>query len=390
MAGLTAGPRTTDDRGRVPVRALWLVKGLGPGGAEQLLVNQAAASDRSLVTPEVAHLLAVKSHRVPELEELGVAVQCLDATRDLDPAWARRLRRRLLDDPVDVVHVHSPAVAAVTRLVVRSLPRRRRPALVTTEHNRWPRYHPATRWANRLTAGLDDARLAVSDDVRSTMPRRHRDRVEVVVHGTDPAHARAALAARARVRADLGIDPDEVVVGTVANYRRQKAYPDLLRAAALAPGVRVVAVGQGPLEDEIRALHAELGLGDRVVLTGYVADAVEVMSAFDVFTLASVHEGLPVALMDALVMGLPVAATAVGGIPQAVADGREGILVPAGRPDRLAAAWRTLAEDPEQRERMGAAARLAGDRFDIAHAAARLDALYVSLAARRGGAPSRS
>jgi glycosyltransferase involved in cell wall biosynthesis len=370
---------------------LWVIKGLGPGGAEQLLVNQAGASDRTLVEPEVVYLVPTKSHRVPELEALGVAATCLDGPRDTDLAWAGRLRRRLTRDPVDVIHVHSPAVAAVVRVVVASLPASRRPALVSTEHNRWPRYRWPTRWANRVTGRLDDATFAVSDDVRSTMPPRRRDRVEVLVHGTDPVAVRAALGARDEVRAGLGIGPDEVVVGTVANFRAQKGYPDLLAAASLAPGVRVVAVGQGPLEDEIRARHRGLGLGDRVQLTGYVPDAARVMSAFDVFTLASVHEGLPVALMDALVLGLPVAATDVGGIPQAVTDGVEGLLVPSRRPELLAAAWEELAADPARRAEMGAAARVAGAKFDIVHAAARLDRLYVSLAARRrGGAPSPS
>ncbi len=377
-------------RGPQPVRVLWLIKGLGPGGAEQLLVNQAGATDRGLVTPEVAYLVPAKAHRVPDLEALDVAVTCLDGARDTDLAWARRLRTRLLEQPVEVVHVHSPAVAAVARLVVASLPPRRRPALVSTEHNRWPRYRPATRWANRLTAGGDDARIAVSDDVRATMPARHRDRVEVLVHGTDPALVRAARAARDEVRSELGIRPDEVVVGTVANFRAQKGYPDLLSAAALAPEVRVVAVGQGPMEDEIRGLHRDLGLGDRVILTGYVPDAMRAMAAFDIFTLASVHEGLPVALMDAMVMGLPVAATDVGGIPQAVTPGIEGLLVPARRPELLAAAWQRLAADPDLRTTMGDAAQRSSDRFDIAHAAARLDRLYVSLGTRVAGAPNRS
>ncbi len=373
-----------------PVRVRWLIKGLGPGGAEQLLVNQARVTDRGAVEPSVAYLVAEKAHRVPELEELGIEVTCLEGRGDTDVAWARRLRRSLRDDPVDVLHVHSPAVAAVARAVVATLPPGQRPAIVSTEHNRWPRYRAPTRWANRLTAGADAARLAVSDEVRATMPRRHRDRVEVLVHGTDPARVRRAAAARAEVRAELGIADDELVVGTVANLRLQKGYPDLLRAALLAADIRVVAVGQGPLESEVRALHRELDLGDRVILTGYVPDAVRTMAAFDLFTLASLHEGLPVALMDALVMGLPVVATAVGGIPEAVRHGTEGLLVPPGRPEALAAAWQELAADPDRRSTMAAAATAAGERFDIAHATARLERLYGSLAASRGGAPSRS
>jgi L-malate glycosyltransferase len=370
-----------------PVRVLWLVKGLGPGGAEHLLLHQAGATDRDRVQPEAAYLLPYKAHLVPQLEALGTPVRCLDGGRDVDLRWALRLRRRLRLDPVDVVHVHSPYVAAVTRLVLRTLPARRRPALVATEHNRWPRHKAATRWANRLTFRLDDHHLAVSADVVATIPARWRPEVEVLVHGVDPAAVRAELAGRDAVRAELGAGPDDVVVGIVANFRAEKAYADLVAAAASAtarePRLRFVSVGQGPLEAEVRAQVAAAGLGERFAVLGYRADAVRVMAGFDVFTLTSRHEGLPVALMDALALGLPVVATSVGGIPEAVADGREGVLVPPGQPDRLADAYVELAGDPARRAAMADAAARAGERFDIRAAAARLDDLYVALARAR-------
>ena len=143
------------------------------------------------------------------------------------------------------------------------------------------------------------------------------------------------------MRAELGIGPDEVVVGTIANFRRPEGLPEPARdrRALLVdrgwPG-RIVAVGQGPLEAEMRALHDRLGLGDRVLLLGQRDDAVRVLAACDVFTMASDNEGLPVALMEALALGLPVAATAVGGIPEAVTDGVEGLLVPPSQPEALA------------------------------------------------------
>ena len=333
---------TAPDR---PLRVLWLIKGLGPGGAERLLVSQAGATDHDAFTTTAAHLVPWKDHLVGELREQGVDVVCLDGERELDPRWAWRLRALVRERRIDVVHVHSPYVAAVARLSLRTLPSGTRPAVVATEHNRWPRHAAATRLANRLTIGLDDADLAVSADVRDTMGPHVRDRVEVLVHGVDLAAVRAAASEREAVRAELGIGPDEVVVGTVANFRAEKGYDVLMDAAAKAverdARLRVVAVGQGPLEDEMRERHRELGLGDRVLLTGYRDDAVRVMAGFDLFTLASRHEGLPVSLMDALVLGLPVVATRVGGIPEAVDDGVEGLLVAPDDPDALAAASAT-------------------------------------------------
>ncbi len=378
------------------VRVLWLVKGLGPGGAEQLLVHQARASARTAgsggsdtegLTVEAAYLVPWKDHHVAALVDAGVPTTCLDGARTWDLRWAWRLRRRLTVRPVEVVHVHSPYVAGITRLVVRTLPRRRRPALVYTEHNRWPRHVPATRLLNRLTIRLDDHDLAVSDDVRASMPARLRSRVEVLVHGVDLDAVRAMAADRPAVRAELGVGDADVVIGIVANFRREKAYEVFLEAAAAAcaeePSLRFVSVGQGPLEDAVRAELARYRLGERIRLLGYREDAVRVMSGFDVFTLTSTHEGLPVSLMDALALGLPVVATAVGGVPQAVTDGEEAVLVPAGRPELLAAAYVALARDPDRRSRMGAAAAARSARFDVATAAARLTAIYRDLAASR-------
>lgn len=372
-----------------PVRVLWLIKGLGPGGAERLLVSQAAVRDRSAVEVAVAYLLPWKDHLVAPLAEVGVRAVCLDGGREVDLRWARRLRRLLVERRPQVVHVHSPYVAVVTRLVLRTLPRRRRPALVVTEHNRWPRHDPVTRLANRLTLGLDDADLAVSDDVRATMGPRHRGRVEVVRHGVDLASVRAAEGGRDEVRAALGLGPEDLVVVTVANLRREKGLDVLLEAAARVDAdprgarVRFVVVGQGPLADELAARHERLGLGERVVLAGYRPDAVAVVAAADVFCLASRHEGLPVALMEALALGRPVVATRVGGIPELVDDGVEGLLVPPDDPRALADAVLRVADDEGLRERLADAAARAGAGVGIEPAQRRLEAIYRDLADQR-------
>ncbi len=195
---------------------LWLVKGLGPGGAERLLVNQAAAADRDRFRYEAAYLVPEKDHLVPELEALGVRCTLLDPRPP--GRWILALRGRLRRDPVEVIHVHSPALAAATRVMVRTLGRNR-PVVVYTEHNRWPRYHLLTRWMNRLTYGLDDDHVAVSDDVRETVSPRYRGSVAVVVHGIDVDGVRAHRTERDEVRAELGIGDDEVVIGIVANLR---------------------------------------------------------------------------------------------------------------------------------------------------------------------------
>ncbi|HEY7134888.1 MAG TPA: glycosyltransferase [Acidimicrobiia bacterium] len=369
-----------------PVRVLWLVKGLGPGGAERLLVASAAAHARDGFAFEVDYLLPWKDALVGELAALGVPSRCLEVHDERDLRWAARLRRRLVREPVDVLHAHSPYPAGIARLVVRTLPRARRPRLVYTLHNTWHSFARPTRWLCGATYALDDADVAVSTQVHATLPPRLQARTEVVVHGVVLDEVRRQRACRDHVRAELGLRADEVVVGTVANFRAQKDYPNLLAAACVlrdrGVAVRIVAVGQGQLESETRALHAQLGLGNRVLLLGRRDDAVRVLAACDLFTLASDNEGLPVAVMEALALGLPVVATAVGGVPEAVTDGVEGLLVPPKQPEALADALTALAADPRRRAAMGAAAQARSETFDIRVAARRLEDIYREVLAR--------
>ena len=111
-------------------------------------------------------------------------------------------------------------------------------------------------------------------------------------------------------------------------------------------------IGQGPLEAELRARHAALDLGAHVADPRLPADAPRISAAADLFVLASHHEGIPVAVMEALAAGVPVVATAVGGLAEAVQPGESGRLVPAHRPDLLADAIVDLATDPDERARL--------------------------------------
>ncbi|MCZ7535483.1 MAG: glycosyltransferase [Acidimicrobiia bacterium] len=366
-------------------RVLWLVKGLGPGGAERLLVGAASAHDTQRFAFDCAYLLPWKDALVADLEKRGVGTRCLGVRREQDLRWAGRLRRLLREQHYDVLHAHSPYAAAVARLVVRSLPRRHRPRLVYTTHNTWKSFRWPTRLFNAVTLPLDDAEIVISEEARATVWRPLRRRCEVVVHGVVLDEVRAARGERAAVRAELGLADDEVAVGTVANYRAQKDWPNLLGAARRLVDdgvpVRFVAIGQGPLEDEVHALHERLALGDRVLLLGMRDDAVRVMAGCDVFALASAWEGLPVAVMEALALGLPVVATEVGGLARMVTEGVEGLLVPPGRPDLLAAAIASLAVDPERRVQMGAAASLRAESFDIANAVRRIEEIYEEVLA---------
>jgi glycosyltransferase involved in cell wall biosynthesis len=345
---------------------------------ERLLLTHARLGDRDRFRYSIAYLVERPSSLRPEFEAAGVPCHDVGRGRPQDPRWVGRVVDLVRRDRIDVVHVHSPMVAAAVRPALRLLPRR--PRLVYTEHNSWADYATATRVANHLTYRLDDVQVAVSSAARDSVPPPARRRVEPLVHGIELDRVRSLRPGRARARQELGVGADAVVVGVVANLREQKNYPLMLDAAVLVlrrlPDVRFVSLGHGPLAAELERRRDRLGLGDRFRFLGHVPDAPRLMAGFDLLALSSDVEGLPVALMEALALGLPVVATAVGGLPQVV-DDRVGRLVPPGRPDLLADAVVELAADQSLREELGAGAVERAERFDARRAVARLEELYL-------------
>ena len=359
------------------IRVMWLAKGLGQGGMERLLVTHARLGDRQAFDYRAAYQLDRPHSVIDELLAEDVPVSKLEqgAAFPLDVVRFVRQHR------IDVVHVHSPATAAQVRPVLRVASPSTR--IVYTEHNRWDRYTRVTRAANRATYRLNHRTIAVSEDCRSSISPSLRTAVRPLVHGVDVRAVAGHLGDRSAARSELGVDDDQLVVGTVANLRRQKNYPLLLEVAESVtrerPHVRFVAVGQGPMEDELRAVQRELGLGDRFRFLGFRADVHRVMSAFDLFCLSSDHEGLPVAVMEAKALGLPVVATDVGGLREAITDGVDGRLVPRGDRDALTRAVVDLATDPATRAAMGAASGDDALRFDAQRAVEELELIYADV-----------
>jgi glycosyltransferase involved in cell wall biosynthesis len=363
-------------------RVLLLIKGLGRGGAEQILASAAPHLDHERFEYHVAYLLPKKDALVKELEDAGVRTHLLDGERGL--RWVGGLRRLVDDLGIDLVHSHSPVAASAARVVLR----RRGPRMVYTEHNVWERYHPLTAWANALTFARNDRVFAVSDHVRASirysraLSGRRMPPVETLYHGIDQDSIQG-WAARNGIREELGIAADAPVVGTVANFKQHKRLDHLLLAAERVrrdvPGVRFVLVGQGPLEGDLRRLATERGLDDTVIFTGFREDAPRVASTFDVFALASEHEGLSIALIEALALGKPCVVPRVGGLAEVIEDGKQGLLVPPGDIASLSEGIVRLLSDPELRARMGEAGRARAQVFDIRRSVARMETVYGDL-----------
>jgi glycosyltransferase involved in cell wall biosynthesis len=361
-----------------------LTKGLGRGGAERLIVGAARLIDRERFDLDVAYLLPWKDAFVADVEATGTPVHCLDGPRVTSLGWLGRLRALVRERDIDVVHTHMPLPAAAARLALPG----RRPAFVHTEHNLWDRYRPPTRAANAVTYRRNARAIAVSDGVAASI--RSRVPVDVVVHGVDRSLVATAPDARDRARALLGLPVDVQVIGTVGNFTAKKDQATLLRALAQPDlagggaasgdgGPHLVLVGLGPLEAGLRTLARDLGLAGRVHFAGSRDDVFDVLPAFDVFTLSSKFEGLPIALLEAMATGVAPVVTAVGGIPEVVHDGEDGLLVPPGAPGPLATAIARLLAAPEVRHEIAGRARARAADFDLAHAVRRTESIYLGV-----------
>jgi glycosyltransferase involved in cell wall biosynthesis len=240
----------------------------------------------------------------------------------------------------------------------------------------------------RRLGRLTDVTLCVGTGVAVETIRRGLaapERVRVIGVAVDSARtsgpAGAALPqARRRARLALGLPADATVVGAVGRLTYQKAPEDFVAALGGLgrPDVIGVWVGSGELAERV-ARMARSTPGVRLVLAGDRADVPDLLPAFDVFALPSRYEGLPTAVVEAIVSGVPVVATAVNAVADVVIPGETGLLVPPARPRMLAEAVRYLLDSPSAAARMAAAARdKLGSRFTEA---ALGDALLAAYAA---------
>lgn len=363
---------------------LVLIKGLGRGGAERLLLASSPHIDRTRFSYTIAYLHPGADALVPELRRSGLEVECLGGNGRV--GWVRRLRGVVRDRRIGVVHVHSPYAAIGARLGLR----RSRVPIVYTEHNVWESYHRATYFANAATYPMNRHVFAVSEQVRRSirypvgMRRTPLPIVETLYQGVDVDSLNMPDGG-GDVRRELGVPDDVPVVGTIASFKRNKGHAHLVDAAATVlrsePDTRFVLVGEGPMERDVRRRVVQLGLADRIIFAGGRPDAVRVARSFDVFVLSSLFEGLSIALLECMALGKPSVVTSVGGSPEVVGDGVDAYLVPPADPAALADRILSLIREPDLRLRMGASARRRAAAFDIRRTVARAERVYEEVSA---------
>ena len=238
-------------------------------------------------------------------------------------------------------------------------------------------------WDRRMLRRLAGV-VAVSDAMESRLLRCkvHRDRLHRIENTIDAdSIAMAALSARAETRGRWVHEQDETLVLTLGRLSPEKGHSDLVDALKSVQGRwRLIIVGDGPREAVLRAAVKQADLVSRVHFAGWVSDGASALGAADIFVLPSHTEGLPLALLEAMAVGLPIVATRVGGVPKALRDGDCGVLVDPGSPAQIARALNKLIADPSAAKQLGdAAAKRVRTHYGAETQVRALEALYRSV-----------
>jgi glycosyltransferase involved in cell wall biosynthesis len=361
-----------------------VLSSFGMGGQERVALELAGWQRK-----RGHRVLAVSIAQAPEgplaalFRAADVRAETLPKHAGVDASLPVRLATLLGGEHVDVVHTHNPH-AMIYGAPAASLARAKS---VHTKHGMNP--DAARRlWLRRTAATLVDAYVAVTPELAKVAAERSEcepSRIHVVPNGIDSARFAPDASARARVRAELGIPGDSWLVGTVGRLAPEKDQALLIRAMAplLDERRQLLIVGDGPERAALEAARTATWRAEFCHLIGARGDVAPYLAAMDAFVLSSRTEGLPLGLLEAMATGLPVVSTRVGGIPDLIRNGDNGMLVPAGDEKALLRELVALAGHPTAGLKLGRAGRetvLAG--YSLSSMAERYEELYEQVIGR--------
>ena len=318
------------------------------------------------------------------LESMGIDISYLHKSK-FDPATLTALLKVIDRQKTDILHLHGYGATTFGRLAgwMRGIP------TILHEHANLTGTPGSPTWvtriADRILAPATDIAIAVSKSTADFVINARLmppERVKVVYLGVplEEFSRTRTLEEIAAARHDLGVAPDEFLIGSVTRLHDSKGNSFLVDAAQRVlqqrPKTRFVVFGEGPLRPELEAQARALGLGDRFAFTGFARDVARVVSAFDVSVFPSLWEGTPLTVFEALAMGKPIVATDADGLVDVLTHERDAVIVPKRDADALAAGLLRLIDSPEDRARLSVHARVTGRQYDIAAFVRKMETLY--------------
>ena len=329
----------------------------GPGGAEQMMVHVADGLGAAYHS-EVA--LIRDSWLGTALRRRGIPVTMVRSGSEGTFATLRNLVRLIRQRRVTILHTHEFFMNTVGLAAswLTGIP------LVATVHGK--NYYSERfrrRLAYRLVGKFAGQMVAVSDDVRDFLGQQvgiPKRRIRVVSNGV-PVDEKSSDERLETLRESLGLNGHIRVIGTVGSLYPVKGHKFLIDAAVhvirRCPDVTFLIVGRGRLREELETQARSLGVDPYIRFLGHRDDVRDLLGLFDVFVLPSLSEGMPLALLEAMAAGVPAVATRVGGVGEAIEDGKTGLLVPPGDSHLLTESIMKLLQDRTLARKMGESAQ---------------------------------
>ena len=362
---------------------------LEPAGAERIAAELAKRLRPHGFSTRVLCLEDERALIGEELRAAGVPVEGLRLSRRRTLACARGIARRIPAERPLILHGHLFHANIATRLAFARLPKeqRREVRVISTVQVVERRFRPWQFALDRWTARYGAAEVCVSEDVRRFQQRKTRlppEFFEVIENAVDVE--------RLVPREDVLGNPARPHIVAVGRLNPQKDYPTLLRAwglvAAQRPAARLTIAGDGPERGRLEALASSIGPRN-IRFAGFVGDIPGLLASADLFVQASLWEGLPLSVIEAMAAGLPVVATEADGTRNVLESGRTGVLVPCSNPQALARAMLEIIDGPARARQLGKEARrVALERFSIDGMVERYAALYLRVLSEGSAAAS--
>lgn len=345
------------------IKIVYLINGLSEGGAEMMLYRLLERLDRNMFQPEVVVLLKFSSQLQEKTEALGIKVHVIGVRSKLDLGAFFRLKGLLKEISPDILHTQLFAADILGRLTGKML---QIPVIITSIRNIYyggfGRYFlfKLTEWCADRTTFVSRAALDRFVELK-VVPA---EKAVLIYNGLDTGRFYHGLSGNEKLawRRKQGLPGEGCLFLAVGSLTRQKGYGVLFKALRELKQkgfmFNLVIAGQGPLKQELEAEVKELGLSGQVTFLGRSGKVPELMAWSDLLVLASFWEGLPGVVLEAMASELPVVATAVGGTPELVVEGKTGYLVQPSEPEQLARALEKVLElSTEERLALGQAGR---------------------------------
>lgn len=370
------------------LRILYLSAPTALAGAERVILNYLQHHDSSNIAVYVASLLNGQRLQNPftqAVESMGITLERVPIGNTRFVWQVAQVVKVIKRHGIDILHTHGyrSDITGIIAAKIAGIP------IISTVHGWTPVSLKLRAYEvlGRLCLKSFTKILCVSKPLFTELSKTNSRPRKVVCLPNAVTVTDIQEEDRVAARRRLGIPDDTFMLVTVGRLSMEKGFDVLLDAfSRLEIGeksVQLVFVGDGPLRRELEEYAKQIGIGDRVRFAGFVVDVDHYYAVADLFVMSSHTEGSPMALMEAMACGLPVVATAVGGIPDIVQNGINGCLVPPAEPDALRIAIENVLKEPASALCMGEEARLSIlKNFSVTAWAKTLDCIYEEMYSR--------